>query len=203
MKINIISFIILLIVFQSCTEEPIACFETDKNTYETGETIQFINCSTDGDSYNWFINDELFSTDFSPYHEFSDSGSFSISLIAKSKFDAKDNEFSKILTINNVNEKFLGLYNTDFNDSTQLLSIKAGNVNNSILIFIDDNLFCNANVDSTYIIIAQQSFWDDSYKYIKNGIAEMKTDTINFDIIVISNNNSENLLSFRATKLNL
>ncbi|MBT3208299.1 MAG: PKD domain-containing protein [Bacteroidetes bacterium] len=205
-KINIIQgfiFPILILVFQSCTEEPTACFETAKTVYETGETIHFINCSVEGDSYEWKISENLFSTDFSPYHVFPDSGSFTVTLVAKSKFDAKADEMNKILKINNACEKFLGYYNTNFNDSTQLLSIKSGNVNNSIIVFIDDKLFCNASVDSTFILIDQQSYWDDSHKYIKSGIAELKNDSLSFDILLITNENTEALKSFEAIKINL
>ena len=57
---------VFLCLFISCKDddqaekvEPEACFDFRSGAYYTGDSIQFISCSSNAESYGWYVNDAL------------------------------------------------------------------------------------------------------------------------------------------------
>jgi hypothetical protein len=91
--------VLILIISISCTKTPVPGFTYDPEVNpEAGDTIRFMNSSDHADSYEWDFGDGGTSTDHEPFHIYSESGSFQVSLTASN--DKKSEEIAKTLQIN-------------------------------------------------------------------------------------------------------
>ncbi len=61
---------------------PKSCFTTQYTEYYTNETISFINCSEDSESYEWSFGDGTVSYERHPSHRYSQKGVYTVRLIA-------------------------------------------------------------------------------------------------------------------------
>lgn len=89
-------FVILpVFILNACVEEetPIdytnaACFEILNDSFLTGDTIGFINCSENATEYIWDFGDGERSNSESPVHVYYSSGNYEVILIAKNEFSS-------------------------------------------------------------------------------------------------------------------
>jgi hypothetical protein len=87
---NILTLFLILIVFLSCTRDPEPSFSFQpSDNPEAGDTIRFINSTTDGDSYDWDFGDGFSSMLKDPEHIFLDAGTFEVSLKATNDKSSK------------------------------------------------------------------------------------------------------------------
>lgn len=97
----IVTVIYSLILFSSCTKTPDACFNYNSNaTYYSGDTVQFQNCSSEGNSYYWEFGEGQTSTEINPSHVFRLFGDHSVKLTVTSNNGKKSNSTSKSVKIN-------------------------------------------------------------------------------------------------------
>jgi PKD repeat protein len=80
-------FLISLVFFASCQNEPEANFIVSKTRVEIGENVIFINNSKDADHYEWDFGDSLFnaSTEVNATHFYTSKGQYYVSLTAFSE----------------------------------------------------------------------------------------------------------------------
>ncbi len=64
---------------------PIACFETDYDTYFVGENIVFFNCSENEDSYQWDFGDGTILYSEEQEHVYNEVGTYEVTLIVYSQ----------------------------------------------------------------------------------------------------------------------
>jgi PKD repeat protein len=76
---------ILPVFFISCESTPRAFFHIDKDEPEVGEEIFFINDSDHGKHFEWDFGDGYTSTEESPSHIYTGTGSYEVALIVTSK----------------------------------------------------------------------------------------------------------------------
>jgi PKD repeat protein len=87
-----------VLLITGCIKEPTACFTVAKTHIGLGDTLVFINCSSDAKSYEWNFGDGQSSPEISPSHIYNDIGEFTVTLTAYSKGEKKEDKVS--LTIN-------------------------------------------------------------------------------------------------------
>ena len=75
---------ILSLGLLSCRKTPQASFSTDNTEPEVGQVVYFDNHSRSADSYEWDFGDGYVSDDVNPEHVFRASGTFEVTLTAKS-----------------------------------------------------------------------------------------------------------------------
>ena len=117
------SFLLLTfsIVLLGCQREPTADFILSKTTASVGESITFTNNSSNSDHYIWEFGDGESSTSKNATHSYSDTGEYSVKLVAYNK-NGKINE--KIMIINI--EGNTGIY-IDSRDGQIYSIVKIGN----------------------------------------------------------------------------
>jgi len=98
--------VVIAAMLSSCGEDPV--IPTAEFSYEPAEIIQydevaFMNTSTDADSYAWDFGDGGSSTDMDPTYMFSNSGTFTIKLVA-SNADGENETEQNIVVSEAVNE---------------------------------------------------------------------------------------------------
>jgi hypothetical protein len=76
--------VILSFTLVSCQKSPRAYFSTDTSEPEVGQVVYFDNNSRNADNYEWDFGDGYISDAVNPEHVFRASGSFEVSLTAKS-----------------------------------------------------------------------------------------------------------------------
>jgi PKD repeat protein len=86
---------ILLIIFSACKKEPTASFIHSSDTYEALDTINFASTSSDANNFQWDFGDGSTSTNENPWHIFSSSGSFDVSLTVTND-DGSDETISTV-----------------------------------------------------------------------------------------------------------
>lgn len=89
----------LMVFFSSCQKEPTACFTTEKSEYVKGEVVKFVNCSEDATEYEWDFGDGESATISDPTHEFTETGTYSVSLKTISKNGKKSDNTSSSLKV--------------------------------------------------------------------------------------------------------
>ncbi|MCK4922559.1 MAG: RagB/SusD family nutrient uptake outer membrane protein, partial [Bacteroidales bacterium] len=67
-----------------------ACFTTDVDTTTAGIAVNFTNCSDSANFYHWDFGDGNSSIEENPKHSYSDSGLFTITLLATDKLNNSD-----------------------------------------------------------------------------------------------------------------
>jgi PKD repeat protein len=122
--LTIISALGLLLV-SGCKkdEAAIASFSASKTTADAGETISFTNKSSNAKSYVWDFGDGVTSQEQTPTHQYTTTGSFTVTLTAKG--DGGSDNVTQIIKIENpitVIEgegiKEINVYNTWANAKT-------------------------------------------------------------------------------------
>lgn len=78
---------------------PVARFTYNSDFYCDSTIVHFINQSTDGDIYMWYINGQLFSTDKNPSHSFIQPGTYHVSLFIQDTSNFLDSTISHIIEI--------------------------------------------------------------------------------------------------------
>ena len=127
-KFSLIISLFTLIPTTSCNKNedngvfsspsPIASFNMDKTTAETGEVIAFTNTSQNATSYEWDFGDGNSSMEADPTHSYSNTGTFTITLNANG--EGRSNSSTKSITITAQANPLLGKWNLIsgiFNDS--------------------------------------------------------------------------------------
>lgn len=79
-------------------DSPVVGFNYNKNGY----VVDFVNLSSDGETYTWNFGDNEFSSSFAPQHTYAQPGSFEVILEATNSCGT--NEVSKTLTIEEIVE---------------------------------------------------------------------------------------------------
>jgi hypothetical protein len=85
-KSSIFLALFFLLITMACNDkeksfEGKACFDySPKTNIELGETIVFTNCSTSGEYYFWNFGDNTTSTEKNPTHEYTEKGTFTVTL---------------------------------------------------------------------------------------------------------------------------
>ncbi len=195
--------LLILIFIIACSEDPVACFETDIENPEAHQNIKFQNCSSDSDTYEWNFGDGVISTDANPVHAYSDTGIFEIQLNSISDFGGSNNLLIKEIKIANPSEKFTGNYQAQINQDNYLLQIKSGNTTSSLLFYIDGQMFCNAECRLQNIIVNQQHFWDNNFNLIINGVGALSDNNIEIEFLVEDYENNQHLIILTADRINL
>lgn len=185
----------------ACSENPVACFDPQVEKAEIFQPILFQNCSADSDQYEWDFGDGNTSTDVNPVHAFSDTGLFQVRLMAISDFGGSQDIYSQELQIENPSAKFVGLYQASFGTEDYLLRVEAGGSHNSLLLFLDGKLFCNATGSKNVIEVDQQNFWTDKYVTIISGVGSLMEYQLEIDFLVQDFEGNEHLLSISAVRV--
>jgi hypothetical protein len=187
----------------ACSEKPTACFDSQVESAEVFQSIHFLNCSSDSDQYEWDFGDGNTSTDVNPIHAYAGTGTFLVSLRAMSNFGGSEDLITRELFIENPSEKFIGRYEASFGGEMFLLKIEAGNNPNSIVLYIDDKLFCNATCRMNIIEVNPQNYWTDEYSQITMGSGVLEGTLILISLLVEDVDENEHLLTLSAYKINL
>ena len=143
------------------------------------------------------------STDVNPVHAYSDTGIYEVALRAISDFGGSENLIFRELKIENPSSKFVGRYAAKLNQTDYLLRIASGNSPSTILLFLNDVLFCNATCRLQAIQIDQQNFWTSEYSLLLNGVGSIAVDHLELDLLVEDADGNEHLLSLSAERLTL
>jgi len=83
MTTKIFTFIFLagIIIFSACEKNvPSASFTHSSGSYEEGDTVYFTSTSSKANSFQWDFGDGSTSTDENPYHIYSTTGTYEVSL---------------------------------------------------------------------------------------------------------------------------
>jgi len=92
--------IAVVMVISSCQKTPEACISSSASTANVNESITFTNCSIESDHYEWTFGDGSSSSEESPSHIYTTSGTYTVTLTAFSKNGKKTNEATTSVTIN-------------------------------------------------------------------------------------------------------
>lgn len=108
-----------MLMFVGCAKEPMAFFAVDNTSaLKTGIPVKMINYSVDADNYSWDFGDGTTSTEEQPEHTYTQPGTYTIKLTARSKNGKKENTQIKSVTITvNTNPMFVGTYDVTDNCS--------------------------------------------------------------------------------------
>lgn len=202
LKLKHIIFLFALSVW-ACSENPTACFEAGVERVEAFQSIHFQNCSSDSDQYEWDFGDGITSTDVNPVHAFSDTGIYKVVLRAMSDYGGSEDFVSQELHIENPSAKFVGRYQASFHNEDVLLRIELGINPASLLLYINDNLFCNASCFLDTIKVDQQNFWTNEYTTIISGVGNLNETNLEIEVLVQDSDEYEHLLSLSAVRINL
>jgi len=98
------TIVIMIAILSGCKKEkqPTACFTTSNTNIETGQSVSFTNCSTDGHSgyYKWDFGDGEGSTaNEPPSHTYNTAGTYDVKLTAYSKSEKKSNTATATITV--------------------------------------------------------------------------------------------------------
>lgn len=98
-----------ILIFTSCTKEPVADFTADKIQAYPGETIEFTNLSKDAETVQWQFGDGITSTAENPNHAYQNTGSYTVTLTAYSKKERKQNQITRIIEVVPCLQGYTGL----------------------------------------------------------------------------------------------
>jgi PKD repeat protein len=78
-------YLLTLILWACSTEPPIANFEMDKSKAYIGESIKFLNKSTESEGYLWDFGDNSTSEEKNPFHSYQSGGFKTVVLTCNNK----------------------------------------------------------------------------------------------------------------------
>lgn len=98
-KISLLLLVATMVIFWGCRKTPQACFTASETVVAPGETIEFSNCTEDGDSYVWDMGDgtELTGTDVE--HSYDEPGTYLVELHAFSSNERFIGTTSKLIEV--------------------------------------------------------------------------------------------------------
>ncbi|MBT3647657.1 MAG: hypothetical protein HN542_05380 [Flavobacteriales bacterium] len=99
---TIVPISLLLFMLTSCFNEPEACFTVDATDVKIFEAITLNNCSENAKKYEWTIEDgdsDRIFDDEDPLVSWSNTGEFSIRLIASNSRESKSDEIINEIVI--------------------------------------------------------------------------------------------------------
>lgn len=96
--------LIVITLLSSCQKQPLASFTISNNNITVGDTVSFVNTSTDANSYIWNFGDGSKSTDANPTHVYTQQGSYIVSLTASDKANTKQDVATAGLTAYNATD---------------------------------------------------------------------------------------------------
>ncbi len=76
---------ILVMALSSCVKSPLSDFMVTQSPAIVGEQVYFENFSSHAISYEWNFGDGITSNDISPYHAYTSSGTYTVTLTATGK----------------------------------------------------------------------------------------------------------------------
>jgi hypothetical protein len=97
--LNFFIFAIAGMILSSCSKKPQACIEVNKTVIRAGESISFLSCNEEADSYEWNFGDGKTATGNLASHTYEKEGTYLVQLIAYSK---REKRWDKSQTIINV-----------------------------------------------------------------------------------------------------
>lgn len=158
------------VFMSSCQKEPVACISPSSTQVETGQTVDFRNCSTEGYDFKWTAFDGQTSTNLNYSYRFTTPGQRNFTLEAYSKNGKKTDVATVTITVVASNAKALGSYNGSENCSaagaytyTSPMVITA-NGNNDVFIsnFADWGISVSGTVNGNTLDIPYQITSDGS-----------------------------------------
>lgn len=90
---------ILLVSFNSCKKDPVACATADNSSVLTGETIAFTNCSENSVRIAWDFGDGSTDEGNDVSHSYVKSGTYLVKMTAYSKKDKDWDRTSMLITV--------------------------------------------------------------------------------------------------------
>lgn len=106
-------FLFVILILTGCTKDNLApCFTTTKTTFETGEAVNFTNCTVNGEKYRWLFGDGSTSDVTSPSHTFTKAGTYFVRLSVVSPMNNTLQSvfpYTNMITIVNPSAKFANL----------------------------------------------------------------------------------------------
>jgi PKD repeat protein len=88
---------ICVVILTSCGKKPTSSFSWTPNTPKAGETVSFINKSSDAKKYDWNLGNMKISSEKEPQNTYDQPGQYIIDLTARN--GAKSNESTQTITI--------------------------------------------------------------------------------------------------------
>lgn len=83
-------FILVSLIFTSCSKDPYADFVMSSTNADVGQIVYFTNRSANTDGVDWDFGDGYFSTNFNASHDYSAPGIYTVTLTAYGKNGRKD-----------------------------------------------------------------------------------------------------------------
>lgn len=125
-NILIAILIIFLMPIFACQKMPDSGFIMNPTTAKTGDTIIFINTSSDAYSYSWDFGDSKTSDIDNPTHSYENAGIYTVVLTAYSKDGEKsDKAIASII----VSKYYFPIWFTFINNSTDTIEALATHIN--------------------------------------------------------------------------
>lgn len=124
MRVFILIFLFILIIFSSCQKEPCAGFQITSSNCFIGDEIYFMNTSDESYEWLWDFGDKGKSEENSPYHTYEKSGTYTVTLTAFSQNGKKSNIFTEEITVHETTKNLLtGTWKlTEMYDDLEILS---------------------------------------------------------------------------------
>lgn len=201
MKRNILSIavVIPLGLLTACQKNPSASISADKAVVETREIVNFTNSTTHGNNYHWDFGDGTTSTEKSPAKSYSYSGAYLVKMTSFSKNEKKSDQSTVLVTVKDINAKFVGSYSMDGNcsdsGSPYTLTIIAKDTNEIILHnFRNDYGYLNATISGNSFIISEYDIYQGTYMRTisANGSLNGNNLLVDYKIIHVYDPNSPN-----------
>lgn len=120
-----------LLQFQSCTKDeatPVASFTYSPSKIFVGTTVNFINNSSNAETYKWSFGDGYSSTSTSPSHSYSSPGYKTVTLTATSSSGNKNDVYSQTIY---VKESGDAMFWTDYT-TNYVITVTLNNINKDI-----------------------------------------------------------------------
>jgi len=96
---NVAVFAFSVVFLSSCAKTPQACIEVTKSVVRAGESISFLSCNDDADSYEWNFGDGNKATGNLASHSFEAQGTYLVQLIAYSKKEKRWDKSQIIISV--------------------------------------------------------------------------------------------------------
>lgn len=159
-----------------CPVQVKSSFSISSDNVQTGTSVTFKNTSTPdtGVTYEWYLNDHLFSTDKNPVYKFLEDGDFAVKLVVKKDTQSCVDEFSKMIQVQcPLKADFLPSGTFIRPGSTiHFENTSSGPFDNVIWLINDDSVSNRVNFD---YLFRQEGFYTVSL-IIKNSICQSRKD---------------------------
>ena len=89
---RILALCSILVLTASCSAEPEACYELEKQTFSVNEEVHFLNCSRNAEQVEWDFGDGNRSESALPTHRYQESGHYTS--VLRTYNDAGEDDFT-------------------------------------------------------------------------------------------------------------